>query len=325
VHSIHDFWAACSAFADQLSEVGVGALALALLLFLANLILRATAWRNILAAAHPQHRIRWRTVTGAYLSGVGVNAVLPARGGDLMKIYLVHRSVPDTPYATIASSLLAETLFDMVVGPLLLLWAFSRGLIPGTPELTSGRLGGFEWSFFAGHGRLLAFVLAALLIGLAFAASTIEAQVNRFWERVKDGFAILRTPSRYLSRVVSFQALGWVCRVVAMYYFLEAFHIPAGVSDAALALSAGSIATLLPLTPGGLGPQQALLVYMFSGKASRSAVLSFSVGMQFAVTITTATLGAICITLMLRRLPWKARVSHQSPPGPPPGPAPLKP
>jgi len=26
---------------------------------------------------------------------------------------------------------------------------------------------------------------------------------------------------------------------------------------------------------------------------------------------------------MLRRLPWKARVSHQSPPGPPPGPAPL--
>jgi hypothetical protein len=64
---------------------------------------------------------------------------------------------------------------------------------------------------------------------------------------------------------------------------------------------------------------------MFSGKASRSAVLSFSVGMQFAVTITTATLGAICITLMLRRLPWKARVSHQSPPGPPAGPAPLKP
>jgi uncharacterized membrane protein YbhN (UPF0104 family) len=315
VHSIHDFWAACSAFADQLSKVGVGALALALLLFLTNLVLRATAWRNILAAAHPQRRIRWRTVTGAYLSGVGVNALLPARGGDLMKIYLVHRSVPDTPYATIASSLLAETLFDMVVGPLLLLWAFSRGLIPGTPELTSGRLGGFEWSFFAGHGRLLAFVLAALLIGLAFAASTIEGQVNRFWERVKDGLAILRTPSLYLSRVVSFQALGWVCRAAAMYYFLEAFHIPAGVSDAALALSAGSIATLLPLTPGGLGPQQALLVYMFSGVASRSAVLSFSVGMQAATTIMTALLAGVCITVMLRRLPWRTGV----PGGPQPG------
>jgi uncharacterized membrane protein YbhN (UPF0104 family) len=110
-----------------------------------------------------------------------------------------------------------------------------------------------------------------------------------------------------------------------MYFFLQAFHVPAGLPDAALALSAGSIATLMPLTPGGAGPQQALLLYMFSGKASRSAVLSFSVGMQFAVTIATATLGAICITLMLRRLPWKTRVSHQSPPGPPPGPAPMKP
>ena len=45
-------------------------------------------------AAHPQHRIPRRTVTGAYLSGVGINAVVPARGGDVMKIYLVHRNVP---------------------------------------------------------------------------------------------------------------------------------------------------------------------------------------------------------------------------------------
>ena len=164
--------------------------------------------------------------------------------------------------------------------------AFSRGLIPGTPQL-KGQLGAFEWSFFAGHGRLLAFVLAGLLIALAFAMTWIEGHVNRFWERIKDGLAILRTPERYLRGVVSLQALGWACRVGGMYFFLEAFHVPAGLPDAALALSAGSVATLMPLTPGGAGPQQALLLYMFSGEASRSAVLSFSVGMQFAVTITT--------------------------------------
>ena len=322
--STHDFWNATTTFADQLSEVGFGALLIAIGFQVANLVLRATAWRNILIAALPGRRVRWRTVTGAYLAGAGVNAVVPARGGDVMKLFLVHRSVPESPYPTIASSLIAETLFDMFVGSALLLLAFSRGLIPGTPQL-KGHLGAFEWSFFAGHGRLLAFVLAGLLIALAFAMTWIEGHVNRFWERVKDGLAILRTPERYLRGVVSLQALGWACRVGGMYFFLEAFHVPAGLPDAALALSAGSIATLMPLTPGGAGPQQALLLYMFSGKASRSAVLSFSVGMQFAVTITTAILGAICITLMLRRLPWKARVSHRSPPGPPPGPAPLKP
>jgi glycosyltransferase 2 family protein len=314
VKSIHQFWDALSAFGSHLSSVSVEALLLALGFHLANLLLRSNAWRNILLAAHPQPRVRRRTVTGAYLAGVGVNAVIPARGGDVMKVYLVHRGMADAPYATIASTLLAETVFDMVVGSVLLAWAFSRGLIPGTPELT-GRLGAFEWSFFAGHGRLLAVVLAVFLIGLAFAMTWIERSVNRFWERVKDGLAILTTPGRYLRQVVSFQALGWGCRIVAMYFFLRAFHVPADLTDAALALSAGSVATLMPLTPGGVGPQQALLVFMFSGVASRSTVLSFSVGMQAAITIMTAGLAAVCLTLMLRRLPWRPPLPGDHPAG----------
>ena len=304
MHSLQSFWNATSAFADRLSAVGLEALMIALALHLTNLLLRATAWRNILAAANPQHRMRCRTVTGAYLSGVGLNNLVPARGGDVMKVFLVHRTVPETPYTTITASLLTETLFDAVVGTILLVWAFSSGVIPGVPDLT-GRIAAFEWSFFAGHTRTFAVVLALLLIGLAIAFSWIERRANRFWDGVKDGLAILRTPGRYLRQVVLLQGLGWICRALAMYEFLDAFGIPANLSDATLALSAGSIATLLPLTPGGIGPQQALLVFMFGGVAARSAVLSFSVGMQFAITVTNALIGGTCLTLMLRRLPWK--------------------
>jgi uncharacterized protein (TIRG00374 family) len=305
VHSLNAFWDATTAFADRLSQVGLEALLLGLLLHVTNLLLRATAWRNILAAAHPQHRIRWRTVAGAYFSGVGLNSVLPARGGDVMKVYLVHRTVPETPYTTITSSLLTETLFDAFVGSVLLIWAFSAGVIPGAPDLT-GHLAAFEWSFFAGHVRLLMIVLALLLISLAIGFSWLERRANRFWDGIKDGLAILTTPRRYLRQVVALQGLGWICRAGAMYFFLSAFGIPADLSDATLALSAGSIATLLPLTPGGIGPQQALLVFMFDGVAARGAVLSFSVGMQFAITVANATIGGTCLALMLRRLPWRA-------------------
>jgi uncharacterized protein (TIRG00374 family) len=312
VNSVHAFWDATSAFADRLSEVGFEALLIALGFHLTNLVLRATAWRNILAAAHPQHRIRWRTVAGAYFSGVGVNSLVPARGGDVLKAYLVHRTVPDTPYTTITTSLVTETLFDVFVGSALLIWAFSAGAIPGVPALT-GHIAAFEWSFFAGHTHTLAIVLAALLIALAIGFTWIERRVARFWEGVKDGLAIVTTPRRYLREVVLLQGIGWICRAFAMYFFLEAFGIPAGLSDAALALSAGSVSTLLPLTPGGIGPQQALLVYMFGGVAARSAVLSFSVGMQFAMTLTNALVGGTCIALMLRQLPWKARRSGPGP------------
>ena len=82
---------------------------------------RLRAWQNILHAAYPGTKIPFRTVFGAYLAGVGVNAVVPARGGDVVKLYLVKHRVEDTTYPTLASILVVETLFDFVVASLLFL------------------------------------------------------------------------------------------------------------------------------------------------------------------------------------------------------------
>jgi uncharacterized membrane protein YbhN (UPF0104 family) len=164
------------------------------------------------------------------------------------------------------------------------------------------------------------FVLAIVLLSLGVFFTYIERRVTSVWERIADGFAILRTPKRYLTTVAAVQLAGWGCRWAAMFWFLEAFRIPASPIDALLALTAGSAATLMPLTPGGVGPQQALLLFMFDGVAARSTVLSFSVGMQFAITLTYVILGGIAITLTLRRLPWKASVPK--PPEPEPAPRP---
>ena len=55
-----------------------------------------------------------RTIAGAYLAGVGVNAIMPARGGDVLKLYLVQDRVEGTTYPTLGATLIVETLFDMV-------------------------------------------------------------------------------------------------------------------------------------------------------------------------------------------------------------------
>jgi hypothetical protein len=49
-------------------------------------------------------------------------------------------------------------------------------------------------------------------------------------------------------------------------------------------------------------------------------VLSFSVGMQFAITLTYIILGGIAIMLTLRRLPWNASVPKPAEPEPAPRP-----
>ena len=310
--SLHAFWHATIVFSQRLADVGFGALAIALGFSLLNLIMRSTAWRNILQAGYPQGRVRWRSIVAAYLAGVGMNSILPARGGDVMKVYLAHRAMPGATYTTITSSLLAETLLDCVIGPALLITAYLTGRIPKLPAL--GHLATWEWSFFIDHGRVFGTILAVALIALGIFFTYVERRVTKVWERIKDGFAILRTPRLYLRRVASFQLLGWACRAAAMYWFLKAFHIPASFADATLALTAGSASTLLPFTPGGIGPQQALLGYMFRNAAPAAAVLSFSVGMQFAITLTYVIVGGLAISLTLRRLPWRARVPQN--PGP---------
>src|SRR5581483_2170752 len=91
---------------------------------------RSRAWRNVLAAAYPTERVRWRTVLAAYVSGVGVNAVIPARSGDALKLFMVKRRVPSATYPTLASSLLADGVVDMVLAACLIGWAVAAGVLP---------------------------------------------------------------------------------------------------------------------------------------------------------------------------------------------------
>jgi hypothetical protein len=53
--------------------------------------------------------VRRRTVLAAYVAGVGTNALLPARGGDLLRLYLVRRHVPGSTYTALGTTLAVET------------------------------------------------------------------------------------------------------------------------------------------------------------------------------------------------------------------------
>jgi uncharacterized membrane protein YbhN (UPF0104 family) len=146
--------------------------------------------------------------------------------------------------------------------------------------------------------------------------------VRRFWRQFGQGLAILRTPGRYLRSVVPWQAVGWVCRVAGAWFFLEAFAVPGSLENALLVQVAGSLGSLFPATPGGLGPTQALLVVLLAGQAGRTDILAFSAGMELTLVILNVSLGLTCIALMLRNLRFRkaiadARADRAAEPTPP--------
>jgi uncharacterized protein (TIRG00374 family) len=297
---VSEFFHAVSVFFDHLASVGWTALAIALALHFGKVFVRTFAWRNIIAAAYPEDSVPWRPVFGAYIAGVGVNSIVPGRGGDLVKLYLVRRRLPGSTYTTLASTLLTETLLDFVLALALFIWALTQGVLPSLHVLPS--IPAFDWGWLLRHSRLTATVVALLTLAVLWFAWWASRHVEDFKQRMGRGLVLLRDRPRYVREVASWQLLSWVLRIASLYWFLRAFHVHASIHNALLAQVVDSLATLLPFSPGGAGTKQGLLVYVLNGQASSSQLLALSVGQYVAVTVFNLTIGAIAIFAMLRTL-----------------------
>jgi len=301
---VGSFFHAVRVFADNLAAVRWEFLALALLLHLARLVFRAFAWRAILSAAYPDEKPKFRSVFGAYVAGVGVNSIVPARAGDAVKLYLIKHRIPESKYATLTPTLVAETLVDSVVGIALIAWALSIGALPAH-EVYS-RLPSVDWGFLVRHEKWTAIVIAALLTIALLSFIVFLERGEGFRERVGRGFAIMRDPRRFATHVVLPQSISWLLRAGSVYYFLRAFNVHASVHNALLAMVVDSLATLFPATPGGAGTKQGLIVFLFAGQAiNRSALLAFSVGLNIATVVFNVVLGGLALYGMARTLSWR--------------------
>jgi uncharacterized membrane protein YbhN (UPF0104 family) len=63
-----------------------------------------------------------------------------------------------------------------------------------------------------------------------------------------------------------------------------------------------SLATIFPVSPAGIGTEQALLLYIFRNVTSKSLALSFSVGMRVTLIVVNAAVGFTAILLMTGNL-----------------------
>ena len=286
---------------DRTAAVDPWLLGLGVALYLAAQTVRPRGWHTILRAAFPEATdLRPRDVIRAYLAGAGVNAIVPARGGDVVKLALVRRRIEGARFSTLAATFIPETLFETAFGTALVAWALAMGFIP--VPTTSGELPALDVSLVLRHPVLSAVVVVVLAV------------VGRRLVRVvhgalRQGTAILCSPRRFVTGVASWQALARVIRLGAFAAFMAAFGLPVTPATVVLVMAAQGGGRIIPLAPASAGLRLAMLSYGFvevTGHAVDIAeITTFTFGVGALLMVAGLVVGVVALGAELET--WSPR------------------
>ena len=152
-------------------------------------------------------------------------------------------------------------------------FALTQHVLPRVPELPS--IPAFEWSWAASNPTVTMILAGLIVLGRLLAAGARKVAGKRLRRARAAGVhdPAHAAPLHPRSRIP--QVVGWGCRVASAAAFLEAFAIPGTLRNALLVMVVGSLTTVLPVTPGGVGTQQALIVVVLGrhGGERRSAAV----------------------------------------------------
>jgi uncharacterized membrane protein YbhN (UPF0104 family) len=272
---------------DSTAQVDPAWAALGVVLYLVSQAVRTRGWHTILRASYPRaSELRARDTCCAYLAGAGLNAVVPARGGDVVKLAIVRRRIDGSSYSTLAGTFVPETLFESLFGVALVVWALSQGFLP--VPTASGEIPALDVSLIVSHPFVSVAVIAALGLGLAWLVRVLRRRAEDFVARFRRGLVILGAPRRFVTGVASWQALARVIRLLSLAAFMAAFHLPVTLETVVLVMAAQGGGRIIPLAPASAGLRLAMLSYGFVEVTGRTVDIA-------AITAFTFGVGALLL------------------------------
>lgn len=309
---------------EDVAEVGPWWLVAGILLHVLHQVVRTRGWWNIIRAAYPDAtELRARDVAKAYLAGAGLNGIVPARGGDLAKLYLIRRRAPRTRWSTLLATFVPETLFETLVGIALVIWALSQGFLP--VPTAPNELPSVDVSLVMDHPVISLAVAGGLTAAAFFTFRWLTRRARDLLARLRQGLAILDQPRDFLTGVVTWQALARVIRLGSLACFMAAFALPVTVSTVVLVMAAQGGGKIIPIAPASAGLRIAMLAYGFvevTGEVVDIASITafsfgvgaalFLVGILISIAILGRELGTVSPRRMVARL--RERLGEGAPP-----------
>lgn len=227
--------------------------AAAVAVFCAGYACRIARWRRMLS--HSNSQLGWSDCAGPFLACVAANNVLPLRAGDVLRAFGFNARLGTNAAASLAS-VVVERLLD-----LLMVVAF-LGAALAWFGLSASSLLGVGSAVLLGGAALILMVLLFPAMFEPLALSCVRALavlspslVGKLGDQVCKVFGALRAMAQgaTMLSLVGWSFLAWLAE--GFVFWLCALALPSvGVDLAAwLALPVGSLATVIPSTPGYVG------------------------------------------------------------------------
>jgi uncharacterized protein (TIRG00374 family) len=214
---------------------------------------RIERWRQMLLRDNPE--LRWRDCAGPLLGSFAANNVLPFRAGDVLRAFAFNARLRVNA-GTMLASLFAERLLDL----LMVLIALASAL--AAFGLSIHRF------FGVGLGLLVLaamLILALLLVPQGFAPLAmflvrfVGRAVPRVGQRIvaeiERAVDVLKhlASARRMMRLIAWSLAAWVAEGGVFWFAATTMSSMTRPAAAWLALPVGTLATLIPSTPGYVG------------------------------------------------------------------------
>lgn len=244
----------------QLRESNIPLLLLSAVVATCIFPLRAIRWRVILEPVAPG--LAFGPLWRATAIGMMVNNVVPARAGEIARVFALTRETDRVGFAAGIASLAVDRVFDAVVLIVMLVTAMLAPAFPGDTVIL-----GQPMSRYVVLLAVAAFGLLAGLYAFVFAPDLIErlylAIATRVAPRLAErgrrllhafitGLGALRSPSRF-TRVFLWTLLHWLVSALSFWIAFRAVGITAPFSAAVFLQSLIAIGVAIPSTPGFFG------------------------------------------------------------------------
>ena len=261
---------------------------------------RIARWRMMLSAAGAQVSIRG--CAAAFLGSVALNNILPARLGDVVRALVFPAAIGVTKTIS-TGSLVMERLVDLAT---ILVFLIGGIATFGSTELPAGiRTSAIILAAVSSIALLGLFLFSGALSELCRRAVTrnfgrYDLSMKRLLVTLAGLFGSFEAMSRPRTLVGLFflSVVIWAGEAGLFWALLVGFGFPAGPAAAAITMAIATLATLVPSSPGYVGPFHLAAfaaISMLGGQPDQAA--SFAVLAHAALWLPTTAVGLLFILI----------------------------